>query len=205
MLVREVSDEQSALFGLVENLHREDLNPIEKAQAFRRIQQITKGSQDEVARQVGLDRSTVANFVRLLDLPAEVQAHVSRGTLSMGQARALLAVPDADGRLRLAEQAIRERWSVRQVESAAQAWKDGGPTAPAPEGGSEQAPSGSGSDAKAKERPLWLKEIEDNLSEALGTSVQVRYGRKRSKIVIECLGRDEFERIYEQLQKPPAD
>ena len=65
-----------------------------------------------------------ANFVRLLDLPAEVQAHVSRGTLSMGQARALLAVPDADGRLRLAEQAIRERWSVRQVESAAQAWKD---------------------------------------------------------------------------------
>ena len=91
-LVREVSDDQAAVFALVENVQRTDLNAIEKAQAFKKIQQLTEASQEEVARQVGLNRSSVANFLRLLDLPEPVQDHVSRGTLSMGHARALLGL-----------------------------------------------------------------------------------------------------------------
>mgnify|MGYP003340392291 FL=1 len=96
VVVRTVTDEDSAVFAMVENLQREDLNAMEKAHAFRQIATQFKFSQDEIAKKVGLDRSTVANFMRLLDLPVAVQEHVSRGTLSMGHARALLALSDQE-------------------------------------------------------------------------------------------------------------
>lgn len=195
-LVRDLSDEQAAIFGLVENLHREDLNAIEKARAFKKIQELCGGNQDEVGRQVGLERSTVANFLRLLELPAEVQAYVSRGTLSMGQARALLGLPDDGDRKRIAEKVIRERLSVRQVEALVQELKSATPRA------DEQQPGAKPS--SPKERPLWLREIEDNLGDALDAKVAVRYGRKRSKITIECEGREAFERIYEMLKSARA-
>lgn len=190
-LIRTISDQQSAVFGLVENLHREDLNAIEKARAFRSIQSLTKSTQDEVARQVGLDRSTVANFVRLLDLPEDVQAHVSRGTLSMGQARAILAVPDSQAQQLLAEKTIRDRLSVRQVEALVQEMKAGVPRTSA---GASPGPAG-------KSRPLWVKEIEETLAAVLGTEVSVRYSRKRSRIQINCQGREQFERVYAQIKK----
>ena len=189
-VVRSITDEMAAVFGLVENLQRADLNAIEKAKAFRRIQSLTKSSQEDVARQVGLERSTVANFLRLLDLPEEVQAHVSRGTLSMGHARALLGLADAEEQKVLAEAILRERLSVRQVESLVQ------------EMTASAAPAAKGQAGKRKkgERPLWLNEIEETLVDALGTPVTVRYGTKRSRITIDCLGREEFERVYERLK-----
>ena len=199
-LVREISDDQAAVFGLVENLHREDLNAIEKARAFKKIQELCNGNQEEVARQVGLDRSTVANFRRLLELPGEVQTYVSRGTLSMGQARALLGLPGAVEQKAAAEKAIRDRLSVRQVEALVQELKAGTPRA--------EAPPGEGSDSsgeptrKPSAPPIWLREIEDNLREALQAEVSVRYGRKRSRIPIECSGREQFERLYERLRRP---
>src|SRR5688572_9059321 len=91
-LVRDIADPTAAVVGLVENIQRADLNAMEKARAFDKILKLTKGSQEEIARQVGLDRSSVANFLRLLELPDEVQDLVSRGTLTMGHARALLAL-----------------------------------------------------------------------------------------------------------------
>lgn len=194
VLLRDISDEQSAIFGLVENLHREDLNPIEKAHAFKRLQGLAKASQEEVAKQVGLERSTVANFVRLLELPGEVQAYVSRGTLSMGHARALLAAPTNALRKQLAEQVIRDRLSVRATEALAQSMKE---PSPSPSGGGAK---GGGKSTDAKGRPLWLKEIEENLGASLQTDVEVRYGKKRSRILIDCHGRDEFERLYELLK-----
>lgn len=194
-LVRDISDEQAAVYGLVENLHREDLNPIEKARAFKKIQGMVQGNQEEVAKQVGLDRSTVANFMRLLELPAEVQAYVSRGTLSMGQARALLSLPGEAERKAVAEKIIRERLSVRQVEALVQELKEATPRA------AEQKP---GEVTVSKERPLWLREIEDNLCDALEAKVAVKYGRKRSKITIECEGREQFERVYEMLKAANA-
>lgn len=190
VILRDISNEQVAVIGLVENLHREDLNPIEKAKAFHRIQTLSGVKQEEVARQVGLNRSTVANFLRLLDLASEVQAHVSRGTLSMGHARALLSIPSLDEQRLLAEDAIKRGLSVRQVEQLVQSVKTSKVEAEKP----EPAPRA------VKDRPSWLKEIEDNLEEALGTMVAVKYGKKRSHITIECLGRDEFERVYELLR-----
>ena len=156
---------------------------------------MVQGNQEEVAKQVGLDRSTVANFMRLLELPAEVQAYVSRGTLSMGQARALLSLPGEAERKAVAEKVIRERLSVRQVEALVQELKEATPRA------TEQKP---GEVTVSKERPLWLREIEDNLCDALEAKVAVKYGRKRSKITIECEGREQFERVYEMLKAANA-
>ncbi|MHC5062745.1 MAG: ParB/RepB/Spo0J family partition protein [Planctomycetota bacterium] len=191
VILRDISNEQVAVIGLVENLHREDLNPIEKAQAFQRIQKLAKINQEEVARQVGLDRSTVANFLRLLELASEVQAHVSRGTLSMGHARALLALASKEEQKLVAEDAIKRGLNVRQVEQLVQTMKP------------SKAPTGKQGESAprtVKDRPAWLKEIEDTLEEVLGTMVAVKYGKKRSHITIECLGRDEFERVYDLLK-----
>lgn len=195
VLVKAITDDESAVFGLVENIQREDLNAMEKATAFRKLVDRFQASQEEVARRVGLDRSTVANFLRLLDLPDAVQAHVSRGTLSMGHARALLGLADADARVKLADESIRQGWSVRALEQRVKELSLGPSPAPTPAvpGTSKAGPSG-------RARPVWLAEIEENLAESLGTPVAVHYGKKRSSIVIECAGREEFERIYSKLK-----
>ena len=192
-LVREADDDEAAVLALVENVQRADLNAIEKARAFKEIQRATKSSQAEVAKTVGLDRSTVTNLIRLLDLPAEVQGHVSRGTISMGHARALLGLAGAEEQETLAAEIIKTRMSVREVEALIQGLNAA--TEP-PKGKSPGKPRPS----EGKGRPVWLNEIEDTLCETLATSVKVQYGRKRSKITIECLGRDEFERVYELLK-----
>ena len=189
-LVREVTDEMAAVFGLVENLQRADLNAIEKAKAFSRIQALTKGTQEDVARQVGLSRAAVANFQRLLDLPEEIQAHVSRGTLSMGHARALLALRDPQEQLQLADEILRQRLSVRKVEALVQ------------DLGQPQDDDKKGPKKKRgpKKREPWVQEIEETLADAVGTTVAVNYTDRRSRITIECLGRDEFERVYDLLK-----
>lgn len=193
VLVREISAEDSAVFALVENVQREDLNPLEKAEAFRQLQEKLGSTQEEIARRVGMDRSTVANLVRLLDLPEEVQAHVSRGTLAMGHARSLLGLVDRDLIVTMADEAIRGSWSVRVLEQRVREANEA-VAAPAKAGGGGKKKAGKG-------RPVWLKELEETLMENLATPVSVRYGRKRSQIVIECGSREEFERLYERLKE----
>jgi ParB family chromosome partitioning protein len=187
VLVRSISDQESAVFGLVENLQREDLNAIEKAQGFRLLMDMLGATQEEVATQVGLDRSTVANFVRLLDLPLAVQEHVSRGTLSMGHARSLLALPDAEAMVTAADEAIRGGLSVRALEARVKEAHEASRGKPAKSVGT-------------KSRPVWLNELEESLVDSLSTPVSIRYGRKRSQIVIDCAGREEFERIFQRLK-----
>ena len=194
-LIRQVEDEEAMVLALVENVQRTDLNAIEKAKAFKEIQRATKGSQTDVAKAVGLDRSTVTNMLRLLELPAEVQSHVSRGTITMGHARALLGLAGAEEQKTLAAEIIKKRMSVREVETLVQDLN----TATEPPGpGKKKAAAAASSSSKG--RPVWLDEIEETLSEALACSVTVRYGRKRSKITIECTGREEFERVYSLLK-----
>lgn len=187
VLVRAIGDQDSAVFALVENLQRTDLNAIEKALGFRALLKVLGGTQEDVAKRVGLERSTLANFLRLLDLPDAVQAYVSRGTLSMGHARSLLALPDHEAMNRLAEQCIKHSWSVRELEAKVRA---------ALEASKGAKPTGT----SGKQRPVWLNELEESLVEALGTPVAIRYGRKRSQIIIDCAGRDEFERVYQRLK-----
>lgn len=192
VLVRKITDEESAVFGLVENIQREDLNAIEKAKGFHVLVQKLATTQEEVARRVGMDRSTVANFLRLLDLPEAVQAHVSRGTLSMGHARALLGLVDRDSIVKVGDECVRQAWSVRSLEQHVKSLNEAlaKPEAPAP-----KAPEGS-----KKSRPVWLNELEENLVDALSTKVTIRYSRKKSQIVIECVGREEFERVFQRLK-----
>lgn len=191
VLVKAVSDDESAVFALVENLQRADLNAIEKAQAFRQLRSRFQESQEEVARRVGLDRSTVANFMRLLDLTPEVQEHVSRGTLSMGHARALLAIAEPGLQLELADRAVQQAISVRALEALVREHAVGKP----------KAASGGSAPSRPRERAAWLKEIEETLTETFSTPVAVRYGRSKSVIHIECAGREEFERIYARLKE----
>lgn len=188
VLVRPLNDQESAVASLVENVQREDLNAMEKAEAFRALMNTLGTTQEGVAKQVGFERSTVSNFLRLLDLPAAVQAHVSRGTLSMGHARCLLALPDPDSMVRCADQCIREAWSVRRLEAEVKALQAASTGAPATK-------------TTARARPVWLNELEETLVDSLGAPVAIKYGRKRSQIVIECAGRDELERIYQKLTK----
>lgn len=189
VLVRKITDEESAIFGLVENIQREDLNAIDKAKGFQALLQKLSTTQDEVAKKVGMDRSTIANFLRLLDLPDAVQAHVSRGTLSMGHARALLGMVDRDSIVKLADESIRQAWSVRILEQRVKDLNQAivQPTSAKP------APGKKG-------RPVWLNELEESLVEALSTPVSVRYGRKKSTILIQCNGREEFERVLAKLK-----
>ncbi|MDO8349215.1 MAG: ParB/RepB/Spo0J family partition protein [Planctomycetota bacterium] len=186
VLVKKVSDDESAVFALVENIQREDLNAIEKARGFQRLMQKLATTQEEVAKRVGMDRSTIANLMRLLDLPGETQAYVSRGTLSMGHARALLGLVNREAIQPLAEATIRGSWSVRRLE---QNVKD-----------ANLALSAPGKAKGSRTRPVWLNELEESLVDVLATPVSIRYGRKRSQIIIECAGREEFERVFQKLK-----
>jgi ParB family chromosome partitioning protein len=193
VLVRKITDEESAVFGLVENIQREDLNAIEKAKGFQVLLQKLATTQEEVGKRVGMDRSTVANFLRLLELPEEVQAHVSRGTLSMGHARALLGLVDRDSIVKIGDECVRQAWSVRALE---QHVKDLNEALAKP----ESAPAPKPPEGSKRSRPVWLNELEENLVDALSTKVSIRYSRKKSQIVIECVGRDEFERVFQRLK-----
>ncbi len=190
VIVRAITDQESGVFALVENLQRSDLNAIEKAKAFKQLLEQLQTSQDELGRKVGLDRSSVSNFIRLLDLAPAVQEHVSRGTLSMGHARALLGIKDPETQVMLADDVIRRGLSVRDLEEAMRQAKVG-----APEAGAKAASS-----ASADKKAAWLKEIEESLCEVMNTPVAVRYGRKTSVIQITCSGREEFERVFNKLK-----
>lgn len=117
-LVRDLTDGEAAEVAIIENVQREDLDPIEKAKAFKRLQEEFGLTQDLISERIGSDRSSVANFMRLLQLPVAIQAMVSRGTLSMGHARALVTMESAERQAFLATRCSEEGWSVRELERA---------------------------------------------------------------------------------------
>ena len=119
-IVREASDAQAIELALVENLLREDLNPMEEAEAYQRLLAEFDWTQEELAQRVGKDRSSVANCLRLLKLPAIIQADLRAGRLAMGHARALLALPSAEEQLKLREEILAHSWSVRATEQGIQ-------------------------------------------------------------------------------------
>jgi ParB family chromosome partitioning protein len=119
VVVREVSDDEMLEIALVENLQREDLNPMEEAAAYRRLMEDLGYTQEEIAVRVGKDRSTVANIIRLLSLPDSIRSEVERGTLSAGHARALLSADSESDAMLLAREAIEQKLTVRQTEKLA--------------------------------------------------------------------------------------
>jgi ParB family chromosome partitioning protein len=155
-LVREVDDRKMLELALVENLQRRDLNPIEKARAFRQLLEINGWTQEGLADAMGLARPTVANFMRLLELPAEVQEAVSRGTLSMGHARALLAAPNRAVMLQLLRKVIEEDLSVRALEQLLVRKPSSAPA------------------AAGKPKEPYLVELEQKLMDRLGFKAEIQ-------------------------------
>ncbi|SDX28200.1 chromosome partitioning protein, ParB family [Marininema mesophilum] len=187
VVIRDFSDENMMEIALIENLQREDLNSMEIAQAYKKLQNHLSLTQEELAMRVGKSRPHVANFLRLLQLPVELQESVSRGTLSMGHARALLGVKDRDTMILLAKKVEKQEASVRQLEEWVQ------------RGGALQQKKKK--NKRSEEVPAIYKRYEDMLQEAYSTPVRIRQGRRKGTIEIEYFSQRELERLVEILHK----
>lgn len=183
VLVREVDDEALLVLALVENLQREQLNPLEEAEGYQALADRFDLTQEEIARAVGKDRSTVANCLRLLKLPVSIRKLLRDGELSMGHARAFLAVDDPVRAGDLARRAAAEGWSVREVERRVRERKAG------------SSPPGR-TPPKAPRDPV-VRSLEEALCARLGTRVQIRRGRKGKGVVeIPFHDTEDFERVF---------
>lgn len=185
VVIRSVTDTHALEQALVENLHREDLNPLEEAAAYQQLLEDFSLTHDEVARRVGKSRAAVSNTLRLFQLPPTVQRLVHDGQLSAGHARALLGSPDRAFQEALARKAVNGGMSVRQIEDAVRrrtSTKDD----PSPTGGT-------------KLRAPGLLELEELLSQRLDTRVNVTMGAKRGKVVIDFASLEDLERIYRAM------
>lgn len=177
-----LSEMESLEIALIENLQREDLNPIEEARGYRRLLSEHQMTQAELADKVSKSRSAITNAMRLLDLPEEVQQHVYEGKLSAGHARAILSVPDEAGRIRLAEKTVSEGLSVREVENLGRLISAGA---------LEREPR--------PVAPKSYKVVARKLRRLLGTNVRVRITKAKGKIEIDFQGEEDLERIYRLL------
>lgn len=189
-IVRELSDEQMLLLSLVENLQREELNAIEEAVAYQQLVDGFGLTQAQVAKRVGRNRSTVANSLRLLTLPAEAREMVASGALSAGHARAVLSVEDEEGRIRLAREISARGLSVREAERRARAGRSG-----------ETRPG-----RKRLEEPSdpVARRAEVLLQRALGTDVRIRMrGRASGELRVPFRDADDFERILRRVLDGP--
>ena len=191
-VIREATDEQMLEISLVENIFREDLNTIDRALAYRRYCDEFDLTAEQVAQRIGEDRSTVANYLRLLGLPSEVKAWVAEGKLAMGHARCLLALPAAQDRIRAGRIAMEKDLSVRALEKLVRELLAAGPAA---------GPQGRG---QREKRPL-IRNLEEAFIQALGTKVEISESRRKGKgrIVIHYGSLDDFDRISERLGVAP--
>jgi len=182
-VVREATDAQSLELALVENLLREDLNPIEEAEAYQRLLAEFGWTQEDLAQRVGRDRSTVANCLRLLKLPTVIQEDLKAGRLTMGHARALLALTETEDLLKLREQILSHSWSVRATEQSVQQKR----TAPL---------------RRQPRRSAELSAVEDMLRTALATRVRVVGTERAGRIEIAYSSREELDRLLEVIARP---
>jgi len=181
VVVRDIPEDRLLAVALIENIQREDLNPIEEAVAYRRLADEFNLTQEQIADAVGKDRSSIANYVRLLRLPQEVRANVASNTLSMGHARALLALPDEAAQLRVARDVVSRSLSVRDTEAIVK-------KAAAPD---EKKP--------AKAVDVHTRAAEEKLKLALGTRARIVRKGKGGRIEIDFVSEDELQRLYEKL------
>ncbi|MBD3386913.1 ParB/RepB/Spo0J family partition protein [candidate division KSB1 bacterium] len=173
------SDEEMLELAIVENIHREDLNPIDIAQGYRRLIDECKLTQEQVAEKVGKDRTTVTNFLRLLKLPRRVQTSMSNKDLSMGHARALLALPSAEKQIEALQQITKKRLSVRQVEQLVRKMTE--PKTP----------------GKAKNETVnyYVEDVENKLRQRLATKVAIKPRSKGGTVEIAYFSDDDLERL----------
>jgi ParB family chromosome partitioning protein len=178
-LVKSANDQEALEVALLENLQREDLNPVEEARAYQRLQVEFQLTQDEVAQRVGRDRSSVTNMLRLLRLPPSLQADIEAGRLSMGHARALLALDSEEAQQRLRDQILADGLSVRETENQVRVEKRRRVAKPL--------------------KPAHLEAVEEALHRRFGAQVAIKPGRKRGKIEITYQGEEDLQRLLSLL------
>jgi len=187
-VIREVPDTEMLLLALLENILREDLNPIERAQAYATLMKNLGWTQAQLAEHLSEGRATIANLVRLLELPEEIQDLVSRGTISAGHARALLGLDDPHAQARLCQRIVKESLSVRQTEDLVSA--------------------GTGRPVRSrrgKSTPPHIRELEERLQAALGAKITIKERRKGGRIIIDFFTHDDFDRILRIIEQGPPE
>jgi ParB family chromosome partitioning protein len=183
-IVREGDDTDSLREALIENIHREDLAPLELAAAFQELLEELGVTQETVAERLGYSRAHIANTIRLLSLPGDVQRLLGEGRIQAGHARALLGLPDEEAQSTLALRVAAEGLSVRQVEELVRSYVEH------PAAAARQEPKGS---------DPGVSEAEEILSEQLATRVRISLGRRRGKIVVEFASREDLDRIVSEI------
>ncbi|HYF12113.1 MAG TPA: ParB/RepB/Spo0J family partition protein [Actinomycetota bacterium] len=195
VVVRESDDAESLREALIENIHREDLNPVELAEAFRELLEELGLKQETLAERLGMSRSHIANTIRLLQLPADVQRLVAEGKIQAGHGRALLSLGDAEAQSTLSVRIAAEELSVREVEELVRNYLEH------PAGADPDAKAALSKPPAAPPKSSPLGEVEELLSEQLATRVTIQMGggRKRGKVVIEFGSADDLERIVSEI------
>lgn len=187
-IIKEYSDGQMLEVALIENLQREDLNPIEEASAYKKLMEEFELTQEELSNRIGKSRSVIANSIRLLNLPAEVQGMLEAGSITTGHGRTLVSLENEALQIKLAEKIAGEHLNVRDTEKIVKRLLTGTRTI-------------QKRNIEKEERDILLLDIEDRLKQILGTKVKITKGRNKGKIVIEYYSGDELERIIETILK----
>ena len=182
-IVKELTDEENMLLAIIENMQREDLNPIEEAEGISQMIDTYGLTQEQVSKSVGKSRPYITNSLRLLKLPEEIRKYVADGLLSSGHARAIVSAGSIARQMEIAEAAVKNGLSVRQIEKMAQEKK-----------------SSAGSKAKPRQKNADVKRVEDDLKDVLGTKVTLNQKGKKGKIEIEFYSREDLERLIELLK-----
>lgn len=182
VIIRNLTRDKQLEIQLIENIHREDLNPLEIAQAFQQLSSELGLTQQEIADRVGKDRASVANYLRLLKLPEEIKNYILEGKLSMGQARAILALEESELQLQAARMVVEKQLSVRETEKLVQRYREKPPRA-----------------QKSLEDPD-LRAVEEELVRFLGTKVTISGNRNKGAIRIFYFSLDDLNRIYDKIK-----
>lgn len=190
VIITEIADQNLLEVALLENIQREDLTSIEEGQCYRELLQAHGYTQEQLARRIGKDRSTIANLIRLLALPLSIQKDIEEKRLSMGHARALLSLSTSQEMLEVRETLLKNNWSVRKTEQIVKSRTQ-----------SSSSPQHSSKTLPSQELALHLQSLELELQREYGTKVSIQAQNNQGKLIIDYSSLEEFERIYEKLMK----
>jgi ParB family transcriptional regulator, chromosome partitioning protein len=183
-IIREASNTQSLQLALIENIHRQDLNPIEEAEAYKRLSHEFGMTQEVIAQKVGKNRATVANYLRLLKLSKGFQDDLITGRLTMGHARAMLSLETEKEMEEARREVLRQNMNVRQLESYVQ---------------NKKQPGGAKPKARIAQKDIFIKDLEKQFQRHLGTKVEITPGKKGGKLVVFYYSTDDLNRIHDMI------